>query len=334
MDGAPEQQKNTLPVLVQKNWALLLLDRQAEVRKNVDRALAAVRTPELLLQDAYLKIRQKSYASARASLTEALQKAPEDLRVLRMIVGSYASEKQIPAAVRWIQDHAAQHSKSAPVQQFLAEVLLANGQPVQARAALLAAKAANPVSTAPDLTLARLDLAEGHLDSAMQQINGVLVRNPDNLAARTLLAGLEDQRGNRAAAIAAYKKVLDLQPTNVTRLNNLAYDLAEFGNQPDEGLKYAQRAAKLAPNAPAVENTLGWTLYRRGLYSMALPHLEKAAQKEPSALRKYHVAMAYLKMGDQDRGQQNLEAARKLDPNLPELRTAFQVLFEMQGNGR
>ena len=115
--------------------------------------------------------------------------------------------------------------------------------------------------------------------------------------------------------------------------SNLAYDLAEYRNQSDEALKYAQKAAELAPDAPAVENTLGWVLYRKGLYSLALPHLEKAADKEPSARRKCHLAMAYLKMGDQDRAQKNLNAALKLDPSVPEIRTA-QQMFEEAGKAR
>lgn len=58
---------------------------------------------------------------------------------------------------------------------------------------------------------------------------------------------------------------------------------------------------------------------------------EITADKEPSARRKCHVAMAYIKIGDQERGQKNLDAALKLDPSIPEIRTAQQMLDEMQG---
>jgi Tfp pilus assembly protein PilF len=72
-------------------------------------------------------------------------------------------------------------------------------------------------------------------------------------------------------------------------------------------------------------------LYHKGLYSMALLHLEKAADKEPNALRKCHVAMAYIRIGDQERGQKNLNAALKMDPNIPEIRAVQQMLDNMQG---
>jgi tetratricopeptide (TPR) repeat protein len=330
-NALPPAQKNMLGVVIQRNWALLALKQLAEARAQVDRGLAAVRSPELLIQDAYLKLEQKNYSSARASLAEALNKSPEDLRILRLIVASYAAEKQPAAAITAVRDYAQQHPKSAVAQQFLADVLMANGQPQQARTALLAAKAANPKFTQADLSLARLDATEGHTGEASKTLSAILSQNPNNVPARLMLASIKETGGNPNAAIDDYKKILQLQPANVLALNNLAYDLVEYGNQPDEALKYAQRAAELAPEAPAVENTLGWVLYRKGMYSLAVPHLEKAADKEPSARRKIHLALAYLKMGDQERGQRNLDAAVKLDPNIPEIKTARQLLDEMQG---
>ena len=324
----PPSQKNSLALLVQKNWALLALNQPAEARKEVDRELVAIRAPELLIQDAYLKLGQKNYAAARTSLAEALNKRPEDLRILRMMVASYAAEKQLAAGIRLVEEHAAQHSKSAPLQQFLAELYVANGERTQARAAFSAAKIADPEFIPADLALAQLDAVEGRSNEAVKTLSAVLARNPNNIPANILLAGTQDKNGNHIPAVEAYKKVLQLDPSNVVALNNLAYDLAEYGNQPDEALRYAQKASGLAPDAPAVENTLGWVLYRKGLYSMALSHLERAADKEPSAVRKCHVAMAYLRLGDQQRAQKSIQAALKLDPSVPEIQVAQQMLEE------
>lgn len=326
----PQQQKTNLQYIVQRNWALIVLNRTEDARKELDRAMAQVKAPELLFQDASLKYSQKNYTAARTSLVEALNKSPEDLRMLRLLVATFAAEKRPAEAVRTIQDYAAQHPKSVPVQQFLAELLMANGQRDQARAILQTIKAANPRWAPADLALAQLDLADGKLNDANKGLTAVLVEQPNNLAARLMLATVEEKAGNHPAAIADYKKVLETQPNSVFALNNLAFDLAEYTNQPDEALKYAQKAAELAPDTPAVENTLGWVLYRKGLYSVALPHLEKADNQEPSARRKCHVALAYLKLGDQERGEKYLQAAIKMDPNLPEIRMAQQLLEGMQ----
>ena len=330
--NAREVPQNNLGVIAQKNWTLLALKQNDEARQEVARGLAAARAPELLLQDAYLKIQQKEYSAARASLAEALNRSPENLRILRLMAASYEAEKQPDTAVRMVREYAARHPKSAPVQEFLAELLMVRGQRQEARQVLFAVVKDNPGFTPARISLAQLDMAEGHASDAIKALSEVLDRNPKNVIARMLLAGIQDSGGNHTAAVDAYKKVLDVQPANVVALNNVAYDLAEYANRPDEALQYAQKAAELQPDAPAVENTLGWVLYRKGLYSTALPYLEKAAEKEPSARRKCHVAMAYLRMGDQEKGQKNLEAALKLDPNVPEIHAAQQILDEMRAS--
>jgi tetratricopeptide (TPR) repeat protein len=327
----PAPQRNTLGYLIARNRALIALNQTEDARKEVDRGLAIVKAPELYLQDGYLKMEKSDFEGARASLGEALRRRPEDMRLLRMMVRTYVSQKKPDAAVKMVQDYATQHPKSARVQELLAEVSLASGQRQQARAALMAAKAADPDFTPAELGLAQMDMAEGREKEATATLNSLVQRNGKNVAARMMLAAIKEKGGNPSAAMEEYKKILEVQPSNVVVLNNLAYDLVEYGNQQEEALKYAQRATELAPDAPAVENTMGWILYRKGLYSMALPYLEKAAEKEPNARRKIHVAMTYIKMGDRERGQLNLLAAAKLDPSIPEIKTAQQMLDSMQG---
>jgi Flp pilus assembly protein TadD len=142
-----------------------------------------------------------------------------------------------------------------------------------------------------------------------------------DLAPRLLLAAVEDRDGKRPAAVEHYRKALEVDQNNVAALNNLAYLLAE-SNQADEALKYAQQAKELAPDNPTIDDTLGWTHYRKGLYSSAVKYLESAVAKDGTARRRYHLGMAYMKAGEQKKGQQALEAALKLDPKLPEAEAA------------
>ena len=153
----------------------------------------------------------------------------------------------------------------------------------------------------------------------------MVTSHPGSIPGRLLLAELETTEGRTAAAIEQYRKVLALDDKNAMALNGLAYQLADSG-QPDEAIKYAQKAKEVAPDSPAVDDTLGWTYFRKGMYAMAVTHLESATAKEGTARRKYHLAMAYVKAGDPKRGRQTFEAALKMDPNLPETRAARHVL--------
>ncbi len=57
LNAAPEWQRNSPVVLVQRNWALWAEGDMAEMRKGIDAGLAQVRSPDLLLQDGIWKLR-------------------------------------------------------------------------------------------------------------------------------------------------------------------------------------------------------------------------------------------------------------------------------------
>jgi tetratricopeptide (TPR) repeat protein len=319
-----EKQKNNVDVIAQRNWALLALHRTGEARKEVVRGLAIARTPDLLMQDADLKMQEKDYSGGRASLTEALNRSPEDLRPLRLLVASFVAQKQPAAGLAVMREYTNRNPKSARAQQYLGELLMANHQIEEARAALAAAKAADPTLTEPDVLLAELDARSGRRAEAIKNLSTLLARKPGDIGARMLLATYQDASGNRPAAIAEYGKIVQMQPANLVALNNLALDLAEGGN-PDEALKHAQKAAELAPDSPAVADTLGWVMYKKGLYAIALQHLEKADKAEPTAPRKCHLAMTYFKLGDAQRGFRTLQAATRMDPKAPEIQAAQEL---------
>ncbi|MBZ5582678.1 MAG: tetratricopeptide repeat protein [Acidobacteriia bacterium] len=325
LDEAPEDQRRTAPVVVQRNWALLTLGQKDEARKGVDQALALGRIPDAILQDAVLKFGQKDYSAVRGSVEEVLKYSPEDVRALNLLFQSYAAPKQAPAGVQKVREYAARLSASAPVQQFLGQILAANGDRVGARKAFESARAANPALVTADIALAELDAYEGKAEDAKRELSAVVASHPENLPGRLFLAQLESSAGNPAAAIGHYRKALELDGKNAATLNNLAYLLAE-NNQADEALKYAQLAKELAPDSAPVDDTLGWTYYRKGLYTMAVTHIESAVAKEATARRRYHLAMAYFKAGDPKRGRLALEAATKTDPALPEAAVARQLL--------
>ena len=128
------------------------------------------------------------------------------------------------------------------------------------------------------------------------------------------MGSIEEKAGNRAGAVAQYRALLEIDRNNPFALNNLAYLMLK--DNPDEALKYAQQAGELAPDNAAVQDTLGWAYYRKGIYDTALRYLKTAVEKEGTARRKYHLAMAYFKVGDQELGRKTLKAALDMDPKL------------------
>jgi Tfp pilus assembly protein PilF len=202
-----------------------------------------------------------------------------------------------------------------------------NGDHTGARTALNAARAAAPQSHEADLLLAQLDILDNKSDDAAGRLRAVVSSEPRNSAAYLLLGTLAEAKRDHAAAEANYRKAIEADPHNAAALNNLAFELSEFDKKVAEALPFAQQAEELDPDRPEFADTLGWILYRKGLYDSAVRQLASAAaQKEASVTVRYHLAMAYLKTGDRVRGRAVLEAALKQNPNVPEAESAKEML--------
>lgn len=316
LDQTPSQQKALPAVIAERNWALLANGNTKELRRVLDSALKTGGSPDLLVQDAILKMREGDFAGAQTAAEAVLARNPEDARAARLAADSYAAQKQPQKALARLVELARSHSQSAPLQDLLGQWYLTRGQLPEARQAFESAKAADREFVQADLAMAGLDQAEHHTGAARQRLLAILTIDPGNVRALTMLAGLEGEAGNRAESIKRYRAVLDVDSANLLALNNLAYTLA-FDN-PDEALKYAQQAGEIAPGNAFVEDTLGWVYYRKGIYSTAVSYLKRAVEKEPTPKREFHLAMSYLKTGQPGLGQTTLRSALQKDPHLAE----------------
>jgi tetratricopeptide (TPR) repeat protein len=321
----PAAQRQSLPAIVQRNWALLAVSDGAAFRKEVEAGLALARHPDLLAQDAIVKMAERNFAGARASLDEALDKNPQDLRALDLMVMTYRVQKQPEGVLPKLRALAVRHASSPAIQNVLGEWFVASGDRDQARAAYTAALRLKTDYIPAMVGMAKIDLAVGRLDEARKALNTLASSYPKNPMINILLGNLEHLSGNRGKALGHYRKALEADGQNAMALNNVAYLLADFANKPDEALNYAQRAKEISPDDPEVEDTLGWVLFKKGLYDVAIGHLEASVAKRSTAQGQYHLAMTYLKMGNRKRGEQALQAAVR--ERLPE---ALQLQAQLQ----
>ena len=295
IDSAPEDQRQELALRIQRIWPLLDLNRVEEARTAIA-ALLSTGNSEVLLQNAVLHMRQNNFAASRATAEKALETNPADVRALELIMRCSVGDKRLQDGIEIVRRHAVQHTTISAVQMFLGRVELHAGNVGKARAAFEAAKAADPGTLDAVWSLIDLDIAERKLEDARRRI-APLIRGPNDIAATAKLGLIEQMAGNYKAASEHYRRVMQTNPREVAVLNNLAYILTEFLDNPTEALRYAQAAKELQPESAAVDDTLGWTYYKMGLYPSAVRHLELAVKREPSAARNEHLAMAQAKSG-------------------------------------
>lgn len=167
-------------------------------------------------------------------------------------------------------------------------------------------------STTIPLLLAKASLLEnsGAADRALEIFNKILGIDGKNVAAHYGKGVLLHGQGRQDEAVQSYLKALETDPGHVPTLNNLAYLYLEEGKDYGRGLEYAIRAFRLAPNEPAVMDTLGYALYRNQRSEDARKLLEGAARglpNNPTVL--YHLALVYKDLGQTVQAVQTLESA-------------------------
>jgi tetratricopeptide (TPR) repeat protein len=314
LDQAPDNQKSAVSYVETRNWVLFALGKTEEVSKNLGKVLAIGRPPDLVYQDAILKLSRQDYAGARQSLEEVLKAYPESTPAVQALAISYSADGKMPKALEILREKASARPQSAPLHHLLGVWLDRAGLRGEARQAFGEAVSSAPGFVPAAIALAAMDVRDGNLDGARKRIAIVVANHPENIQARLLLAETEEGAGNQPAAVEQYKAVVDRDPRNLMALNNLANGLTR--DHPDEALKYAQNAIELAPDEPSVQDTMGWIYYRKGIYQQAIGYLKKAVDKQATPARQYHLGLAYAKTGDRRLASQYILEALKQDPKL------------------
>jgi putative PEP-CTERM system TPR-repeat lipoprotein len=133
-----------------------------------------------------------------------------------------------------------------------------------------------------------------------------LVDKPNDASMRMYLANRAMTDGNTKTAVGMYQEVIAIEPNNALALNNLAYLAGQLGDV--RALGYAQRAVQLAPNNAMFLDTLGMLLVKQGDVQRAFANLDKARALAPDApdLR-LNYAKALAKAGRKDEARRELE---------------------------
>jgi uncharacterized protein (TIGR03790 family) len=168
---------------------------------------------------------------------------------------------------------------------------------------------------------ARLDI-----DGAIEVLQRATVAGETFIPAWRALAAAFEQVRKYPEANQAHRRILTLDPDDLPALNNLAYNLAVYQNQPKDALPLAARAARLAKRDPLIDDTLGWVHHLLGDDQQALRLLEPALRALPaSAAIQLHAAVVFRAVGRLDDARKALDAAGQLDPSLRET-TEFRAL--------
>jgi predicted Zn-dependent protease len=160
--------------------------------------------------------------------------------------------------------------------------------------------------------VALLDRFE-HDEQASELLDDYLERFPDNLELRYQRAMRAYRLGDLAGMEAELRNVLKQNPDDAIALNALGYTLAdeEVPGRLEEAVEMVKRAHELDPDNPAILDSLGWVLFRRGDTKAALPWLERAWERMPDQEIASHLIEVLWELDQRPRARQLLERAVK-----------------------
>ncbi len=249
---------------------------------------------------------------ARQQLEASLSLAPGALEPLAQLVSLSVAERQPAVAIERIKKQIARipQPPSAPLQTLLGETHIAAGDTKAAEAAFLQAIVLDPSLMTPYVRLGGLYASAGRYDEALAKISDAAKRNPKDVGPPMLAGIIYEQKGDISKARESYEQVLAMNPRLAPAANNLAWIYSEYGGDKEKALQLAQMAKEMVPDDPRISDTLGWILYKRGVYQRSLALLRESAAKLPDNPQvQYHLGMAYMQVGDKDSARKALTAA-------------------------
>jgi tetratricopeptide (TPR) repeat protein len=263
-------------------------------------------------------------APARAALEAALVRTPGDPRALESLATLDVAEGHPEHAIARI-DEEINAGRARPRTLFLrAQLLAAQGDLARAEADVLRAFEAAPalpgaVELLFDIYRRQNRLAEAQRSFEQADSAGVL-----HVGGRLLLARLYASQGDTAKAQAALERVIAENPQMGSAKNDLAFLVAQRGEQLERAVELAREARRALPENAATLDTLGYVYYRAGRPEAALVELRRAVElaERPGApiapIYPYHLGLVLQALGRNDEAARAFERALANAEGFPE----------------
>jgi tetratricopeptide (TPR) repeat protein len=160
-------------------------------------------------------------------------------------------------------------------------------------------------------------LKRGDRDGGRAVLEEALALAPRHPGALLHLAQLDHQAGNLDAAVARYRRLIEVEPDNALALNNLAYILAVSQNKPDEADPLARRAVALVPEDGVALDTLAWIRHLLRDTRTAATLIADAVRLSPAQPEiRVHAAAIQAALGNRDAASRELQEAIRLDASM------------------
>jgi tetratricopeptide (TPR) repeat protein len=266
-----------------------------------------------------LTLRQaKRNGEARQAFEKAAELVPDSVWPLDQLIELDLQEKHFDAARQRIHRQFQKTPDSPGAHFFEGKILAAEEKWDSAETELQKTLQLDPNFAGAYDLLVQTYVANNKLPQALSQLQTQLSKNPNDASALMTLALLHERTNDFASARDAYERLLLINPNSISALNNLACLYADRLDDLNKAYDLARKARELHANDPAIADTFGWVLSKRGDYQQALPILQASGAKLPDSPEvQFHLGMTAYMMGQTDLANAALQKAASASKDFP-----------------
>jgi len=237
-----------------------------------------------------------------------------------------AEENQNPAAIEhYLQVKAG--NNFLPAQRNLTDLMGKADRYAEVHAHLQNIRFRNAYYNIPLLSMeANVLIEQEKFADAGTLLDSAVGAFPNNIQLLFQRSVLSQEMNNLDLMEQDLRRIILLDPTNPVAYNSLGYTLADRTDRYQDAYALIQRAIELAPDDPAIIDSLGWVQYRLGMHEEARKNLERAYELFPDPEVAAHLGEVLWVLGEKNAATRLWRSALQVQPDSEFILNAMERL--------
>jgi tetratricopeptide (TPR) repeat protein len=165
-------------------------------------------------------------------------------------------------------------------------------------------------------------------DDALAVYGEALQYKPTAISVLLSRGALFEQEGRIREALADLERAVEIAPDDPLAANAYGYILANRTRQARKAWRYVRRAYEIQPRSAAIQDSVGWALFKLGRVEEARSHLEEALDLLSDPEIASHLADVLWTLGDRDTATDLLVSAAVAFPESKPVRDTAERLLD------
>jgi putative PEP-CTERM system TPR-repeat lipoprotein len=254
-------------------------------------------------------------AQGTSELEQALQLAPDDSTTGVALALDYIRERKLDEAAKLVDDMRKRDPKDVVAANMSGMVALARGHLADAETAYSAVEKQFPDYLPTKLQLAAIYSAEGQREKARAEYEAVIAKNPVNISALQNLSSMDVADNHLDQAVDLWQKAHRREEDNVPVAIGLIQGYIAKKDF-DGGLSIVRDMQIRLPNEPRLFAMRAELELQKGAPAAAIVSLQRLTELQPlDPAARRDLAIAQEKAGDLSAAIATIGEARKIDPS-------------------